>query len=337
MGTQYNQLNLTERIEIYRLHSSGQSLRAIGACLGRAPSTISRELSRNSRKTKAWPGGYRPERADDLAARRRRWDKRFKLVRQPHLQAYVRDRLAMGWSPQQIAGRLARDNAPIRISPESIYRYIYHRTEQKDYLNRLLPWRKGRRGKIARGGMSSLAHIKNRKGLELRPQDVEGRKTFGHWEADTMLFSRYGQNVLVIQERRSRLVLAVNPGNRKAANIENHLHKMLQPLPPHLRQTITFDNGVEFAQHHELARKIGIETYFCDRYAPWQKGGVENAILRLRRALPRKTNLADIADQRLDEIVRMHNNTPRKCLDYKTPAEVFCQILNPLHFKRDSI
>ena len=242
----------------------------------------------------------------------------------------------MGWSPEQIAGRLALDNAPTSISHESIYRYVYHRAAQKDYANRLLPMAKGRRGRLRRGGVSSLDHIKHRVGLAERPAEADDRRTAGHWEADMMLFSKYGQNVLVAHERQSRLVLAANPGHRRADRIAKRLADMLRPLPEQLRKTIAFDNGTEFARHHQLAERIGIQTFFCDAYAPWQKGGVENAILRLRRQLPRKTDLETISPERLDEIVARYNNTPRKCLGYKTPAEAFLQNLEVLHFKCES-
>ena len=337
MGQHYKQLCLTERIEIYRLDLAGLSLRAIGSTLGRSPSTISRELHRNSKPTKVWPGGYRPDRADALALRRRRWDARYKLARQPVLRAWVRDLLAMGWSPEQIAGRLTLIDAPMRISHESIYRYVYHRTQQKDYWNRLLPQHKGRRGRIRRGGRSSVEHIKHRLSMEHRPQVANDRSQPGHWEADLMLFSTYGQNVLVAHERHSRLVLAAKPNDRKAPRIAASLSAMLGPFPDSLRQTITFDNGTEFAHHYVLGQNIGIKTFFCDPYAPWQKGGVENAILRLRRKLPRKTDLNTITTTALDRIIAQYNNTPRKCLGYKTPAEVFLQNSKLLHFNRESI
>ena len=138
MGSHYSQLVLKDRIEIYRLHADGKSQNFIADYLGCHRSTIGRELRRNSLKTKVWTGGYDPERADLLADRRRRWDGRFKLARQPSLLVHVKKHLAMGWSPEQIAGRLALEKASHTISHEAIYRFIYHRVAQKDYLNRLL-------------------------------------------------------------------------------------------------------------------------------------------------------------------------------------------------------
>mgnify|MGYP003875458717 FL=1 len=152
-----------------------------------------------------------------------------------------------------------------------------------------------------------------------------------------MLFSKYGQNLLVTHERHSRLVLASMPRDRKAARIAEHMTDILAPLPAVMRQTVTFDNGTEFAHHYQLTNRLGIKTFFCDAYAPWQKGGVENAIGRLRRGLPRKTNLAEITKRKLDRIIWQYNNTPRKCLGFKTPAEVFRENSTLLHFNCESI
>ncbi|WP_067739378.1 IS30 family transposase, partial [Novosphingobium naphthalenivorans] len=323
MGRDYGQLSLDERIEIYRLHAGGISRRSIAASLGRAASTISRELRRNSVKTKVWPGGYEPVRAQLLAERRRRWDCRFKLARQPDLRDRVRDGLAMGWSPEQIAGRLARQHGRTVISPESIYRFIYHRSASKDYWHRLLPRAKHRRGRRGIRGGSSVDLIRHRCPVHERPHEAGSRNVPGHWEADFMLFARYGQSILVAHERASRFTLVLRPEDRKARRTAHHLSAMLGSLPQHLRRTITFDNGSEFALHHELAEQIGIRTFFCEVRSPWQKGGVENAIGRLRRTLPRKTDLDAIDLAAIQAAVHRYNATPRKCLDFQTPAEAF--------------
>ena len=145
MGKHYDQLSLRERCPIDLLKQDGLSNGQSAARLGRARSTIGREVRRNSKPTKAWQGGYEPERAHALALRRRCWDNRHKLARQPDLRDHVRDRLAMGWSPEMIAGRLALEEGGTIISHESIYRYAYHRSAQKDYWHRLLPRRRVRR------------------------------------------------------------------------------------------------------------------------------------------------------------------------------------------------
>ena len=328
MGQRYGQLSLEERIEIYRLHAGGKSQRAIAAHLGRAPATISRELRRNSVRTKVWPGGYEPVRAQQLAERRRRWDCRFKLERQPDLRGLVRDGLAMGWSPEQIAGRLTREHGRTLISPESIYRFIYHRSAQKDYWHRLLPRARHRRGRYPRQGGSMADLIQQRRPLTERPPDADDRQSPGHWEADFMLFARYGQAILVAHERASRFTIIHRPQDRKARRTADHLADMLADLPQALRRSIAFDNGPEFARHHQLASQIGIQTFFCDVRSPWQKGGVENAIGRLRRSLPRKTNLDAITPDDILAAIQRYNHTPRKCLDFLTPAEAFSRF-NP--------
>jgi IS30 family transposase len=336
MGTRYDQLRLAERCEIFRLRAGGISLRRIALHLGRSPATISRELRRNALKTKAWPGGYAPDRAQALAERRRRWDCRFKMARQPELRERVRQLLAMGWSPEQIAGRLALEDASMRISHESIYRFIYHRVAQNDYWHRLLPSRKNRRGRLRRGGVSPLLYMKRRVSIHDRPPEAGDRRNPGHWEADLMCFTKRNEAVLIVHERTSRILLAARQTTKAAPVVLRRISSLIAQLPAELRRTMTFDNGSEFALHYRLDDTLGLKTFFCDPRAPWQKGGVENAILRLRRSLPRKSDLAAISQRQLERIIANYNATPRRCLGFRTPAEVFWDILNPLHFKRET-
>jgi IS30 family transposase len=326
MGQKYCQLSLDERIEIYRLHAGGETMQQIARQLERHVTTISRELSRNSLATKVWPGGYAPARAQKLAERRRRWDGRFKLARQPDLHDLVRDRLAMGHSPEQIAGRLTLEHGHTVISHESIYRFAYHRSAQKDYWHRLLPRCKSRRGRLGKRGGSAASAIKFRRPISERAVDVADRATPGHWEADFMLFAKYGQGLLIAHERQSRYTILDNPPDRKAERTARRLAKLLESIPPPLRKTLTIDNGTEFALHYRLTEQLALQTYFCDPHSPWQKGGIENAIGRLRRRLPRKTNLANLSRRQITRIIQAYNDTPRKCLDFKTPAEAFSQL-----------
>src|SRR6187397_694875 len=177
MGQVYGQLSLEERIELYRRRRGGDSLLEIARRLGRHVSTISRELKRNSLATKAWSNGYCPVRAQQLTERRRRWDGRFKLARQPDLQNLVKDRLAMRHSPEQIAGRLTLEHGHTVISHESIHRFAYHRSAQKDYC-----YRKYRRGRLGNRGGSAASAIKFRRSISDRAIDVADRGTPGHWE-----------------------------------------------------------------------------------------------------------------------------------------------------------
>ncbi len=333
METKYQHLTVEERIELSRLHKQGQSLRDIAKVLGRSPSTLSRELKRNSTPTKVWPRGYEPAHA--LAERRRHWDNRYKLTRDPMLQRYVHDHLQQGLSPEQIAGSLALHQGHCVISHEAIYRFIYHRSAQKDYWHRLLPRRKSRRGKLGQRGGSPINHMQQRVSIHDRSADVLDRSIPGHWEGDLMLFQRYGQAILFTHERTSRLLLATQQPNKAAAPVIRQLLRQFQSLPDTLGRSITFDNGTEFAYHYQINHQLGIPTYFCDPHSPWQKGGIENAIGRMRRVLPRKTDLATITPSHLDKLIARYNHTPRKCLGFRTPAEVFCQHLKPLHFKRE--
>ena len=329
MGTHYTQISLEERCAIARLQGAGHSVRQIAASLDRAPSTIARELKRNQSRQQGYLPGYAHQQS-----RARRW-RGSKLDRDPQLRALVLARLAEHWSPEQVAGRLARQTGRCVVSHETIYRFIYAQLARtKDYRWRhYLPRAKSKRGWRGRKGGSPARFMAMRRPLAERPPAVAGRHTPGHWEADLMLFKTYGQAVLTLHERYSRLLLAVRPPGKAAGPIARILGQLLAPLPRPWRQTVTFDNGTEFARHYHL-HALGIETFFCDPHAPWQKGGVENAIGRLRRLLPRKTDLATLSDERFTALVRAYNNTPRKCLGYRTPAETFWDSV--LHFKCES-
>jgi IS30 family transposase len=337
MGQCYCQLSLEERIEIYRLHAAGKSMQMIARSFKRHVSTISREIHRNGLATKVWPGGYAPSRAQKLAERRRRWDGRFKLARQPDLQDLVKDRLAMGHSPEQIAGRLALEHGHTVISYESIYRFAYHRSAQKDYWHRLLPRRKSRRGRLGKRGGSAASAIKFRRSISERAVDVVDRATPGHWEADFMLFAKYGQGLLIAHERQSRYIILDNPPDRKAERTATRLAKLLKPIPPPLRKTLIIDNGTEFALHYRLTEQLALQTYFCDPHSPWQKGGVENAIGRsddgcLERPTSQASPAAKSPASSELTMIRRENASTSKLQPRHSPSSS-----RPLHFKRESI
>jgi transposase, IS30 family len=320
----YGQLGLTERIEIYRLHADGKSLQFIARALERSVSTISRELKRNSKVSKKWSGGYDPQRAQELTSRRHARGRAHKLELHPDLRKKVFDRLALGWSPEQIAGRLAQGPAAGRISYESIYRYIYWRAWSfKETLHRRLPRHKHRRGRRLKNGRWSKQTILERVSIHHRPPQVERRKQAGDWEADLMGFAKCGQFLLVAHERKSRHTLLLRQDLKSAQSVADNLSAILERLPAQTCRSITFDNGAEFSKHYLLTRKFGIRTWFCDTHSPWQKGGIENAIGRLRRLLPRRTDLDALPPHSLLTFVDRYNNTPRKCLGFKTPNEVF--------------
>jgi IS30 family transposase len=323
---QYNQLSLEERCTISSLYKGGESIQKIATTLARSPSTISREIKRNITKTK----GYLPSYAQQQTAGRRWHGSR--LERQPTLRSSVLESLTMGHSPETIAGRLAREQGCRVISYESIYRFIYAQIRRtQDYAWRhYLPRGKNKRGWRGRKGGSSTRFIKERVSIHDRPKHILKRASPGHWEADLMLFSTYGQAILVAHERSSRALILFKLKNKEAKGVVTQLLNLFSCLPEQLVKTITFDNGTEFAEHYKL-KELGMKTYFCDVKSPWQKGGIENAIGRLRAALPRKTNIEGLEIKDIEGIVANYNHTPRKCLGYQTPAEVFSKQL--LHFK----
>src|SRR5450432_2875839 len=329
MERQYAQLSLEDRCAIASLYAEGRSIRQIASALDRSPSTVSRELKRNAGRQVGYKPGYA-----QAQTKGRRW-KGARLERDTELRERVLEGLRRGWSPEQVCGFLARQHGEAVISPESIYRFIHAQIARtKDYCWRhYLPRGKSKRGFRGRKGGSSALHIEARVPIALRPEQVQDRSVAGHWEADLMMFSRYGQAILTLHERSSRLLIATRLPGKAARPVAKIIARLLAPLPAELRQTITFDNGTEFARHYEL-HPLNIETFFCDPYAPWQKGGVENAIGRMRRRIPRKTDLATLAPGYLADCVMAYNSTPRKCLDWHTPAEVFAQQV--LHFECES-
>ena len=329
MGRHYEQFSLEERCTLAQLSQAGKTVRQIAAAMDRAPSTIARELKRNS----GAQVGYQPAYAAQQA-KSRCW-RGSRLLRKPDLQQAVLKALAQGWSPAQVAGRLRKESRRTVISYESIYRFIDSQIRRtKDYSWRhYLSRGKSKRGWRGHKGGSSVDHIQDRVAIDRRPAYIHKRRQPGHWEADLMLFAKYGQAVLVTHERRSRLLIVCRQPSKAAEPVAKKLTDLFTSLPLPLRRTITFDNGTEFAYHYRL-HKLSMRTFFCDPHAPWQKGGIENAIGRMRRGLPRKTDLVTLSDHRLLSLVRSYNQTPRKCLNYKTPAEVFCHEL--LHLKRES-
>jgi IS30 family transposase len=330
MGKHYGHFSLEERCQVAELHQAGRSIQQIAAALDRSPSSISRELKRN----RGVQLGYKPTYAQEQAAARR-W-KGSRLERNAELRELVLDRLKGGWSPEQIAGWLARSKAATRISHESIYRFIYdqiRRTNDGSWRH-YLPRAKGKRGRRRRTSRSSVSLIKGRVSIALRPPEVERRGSFGHWEADLMLFATPGQAILVSQERKSRALLSAKQPGKAASPVAARLLAWFTAIVPQLRKSITFDNGTEFAQHLLLVDQLDIQTYFCDPHSPWQKGTIENAIGRLRRFLPRSTNISTIDDDAFNACITAYNNTPRKCLGFQTPAEVLLAQL--LHFKCES-
>lgn len=319
MGTAYSQLDLDERIEIFCLHLEGRSYRDIGRIMGRHHTTLMREVRRNSLKR-----GYKPAMADRMAWIRRK--RTLKLERLRPLQLYVRDRLAMGWSPEQIAGRLRRTRSEHSISHESIYRFIFSRSGRKLKLHRYLARRKAKRGlryfKAQTPAIPDVISIAN------RPENVEKRQQFGHWEGDLMQFRTQRGALLNVTERTTRFCRLSYLKTKQAEPTSQAVVDVLKDLPQNARRSITFDRGGEFAGHQAIKDMLGSDIWFCDPHSPWQRGSVENMNGIIRRDMPRKSDITDYTEKDIEMLQLLINSTPRRCLDFKTPYEAFCENIN---------
>jgi transposase, IS30 family len=285
MGKHYDQLSSDERYEIYRLHQSNMSLRQIGRMMGRSESTISRELERN-----ALPRGeYKPASADRMAMSRRRRLSRIERLRQ--LRTYVDERLAMGWSPEQIVGRLKLEGSEHAVGIETIYRYIYRPRVRPEKLYRFLPRAKASRGR--RYFKRRRDPLPGRRSIHERPETVALRGEFGHWEGDLMQFRTQRGNLLTVCERKTRFTLSAPLKTKTAAETGEALIDVLLHLPRAARKTMTFDNGGEFHDHRKLEAVLELKTFFCDPHSPWQRGTIENTNGILRRDMPRKTDITN--------------------------------------------
>jgi len=264
MGRHYDQLSLDERYEIYRRHQSKTSLRQIDRIMDRDPSTISRELERNALAR----GEYKAASADRIAMSRRRRLSRIERLRQ--LRTYVDDRLAMGWSPEQIVGRLRLEQSDHTVGIETIYRYIYRPRMRREKLWRFLP-----RAKVSRGRRYFKRRrdpLPGRRPTHKRPDCVALHQEFGHWEGDLMQFRTQRGNLLTVCERKTRFTLTAPLKTKTAAETGAALIEVLQRLPRAARKTVTFDNGGEFHEHRKLEAVLKLESYFCDPHSPWQPG-----------------------------------------------------------------
>ncbi len=316
-------LSMAEREEISRGMAAGVSLRSVARRLGRAPSTISRELGRN--------GGHRLYRA--AAADQRAWNRALrpkpcKLARCEGLRQLVAARLHDNWSPEQIAGWLKRtypDDEDYRVSHETIYRSLFVQARgvlKKELQAHLRSGRAIRRSRHASGkgdGRGSLVDIVS---IRERPASVEDRAVPGHWEGD-LLCGSSNSYIVTLVERHSRYVLLAKVANRDSRTVINALIDQAKRLPDELRRSLTWDRGKEMAQHKRFTLATEVAVYFCDPQSPWQRGSNENTNGLLRQYFPKGTNLSVYSQERLDEIARQLNQRPRKTLDYETPAQRF--------------
>jgi len=317
----YNQIRSEERDEIYRLLELGKTQAEIAKAMGRNKSTIWREIQRNWHQKF---DEYLPDTADRKAAKRKANGRKERYIdRFPRLKAWILEKIKMGWSPDIIAGKL-RNTDHGYLAKESIYLYVYSLEGRKQNLRQYLP--QAHRVRHKRNGRKhTKGTIPGRVDISLRPQEVEQRSEFGHWEGDSVLYKGHSQRLATQVERKTRYLVVLKPATNKAKERANLINRSFAKLPQDARKTITFDNGLEFAEHQRITNKLGTQVYFARPYASWQRGSNENANGILRRYLPRETDINELAGEQLAAIVKHINNRPRKILNYRTPTEAFRQ------------
>jgi IS30 family transposase len=318
-------LTLAEREEISRGVAADQSLRCIAASLGRAPSTVSREVNRN--------GGRQPYRANK--AEQAAWDqahraKTCKLTENPALASIVAEKLQLEWSPDQIAGWLKStypDDENYQVSHETIYKTLFIQARgalKKELLQYLRKPRAMRRSRHHTQKTKDHGRITNTVSIRERPAEVEDRAVPGHWEGDLLCGSNNSQ-IATLVERQTRLVMLVRVPNKDTKTVIDALIKQSHKLPRELYKSLTWDHGKEMADHQRFSLDTDIKVYFCDPQSPWQRGSNENTNGLLRQYFPKGMDLSNIHQNRLNAVARRLNERPRKTLEYRTPAERFAQ------------
>jgi transposase, IS30 family len=322
-------LDREERYELARLRECGCSIRQIAARLGRSPSTVSRELARNADPR---TGGYQPERAHRLAWERQRRPKPSRLASDPVLRARVQQLLDRRFSPEQVSGRLKvlhPDDPAMRVSHETIYQsiYVYPRGELRRELRACL--RTGRDTRRRRGRREMRGGIIGAVPIGQRPAEVEGRLVPGHHEGDLIMGSRASNSAVgtIVERTTGYLTLLPLPGGHGTASVTDAIIEQMTALPPWFARTLTWDRGAELAHHTRITAATGINVYFADPHAPWQRGSNENINGLLREYLPKGTDLRPYTPAQLQAIAAELNDRPRKRLGYRTPAEEFAKLL----------
>jgi IS30 family transposase len=313
-----------EREEISRGLLAGESVRQVADRLGRAPSTISREIRRNGGRD-----AYRAHRSQAAAREREHRPRPTRLAASPRLRDEVERMLRLRWSPVQISRRLRLEHPAdeeMRVSHETIYRalYIQGRGELRRELAACLRTGRARRRAQAepedRGRMAGMVLISE------RPAEIADRVVPGHWEGDLVIGRAQGSAVATLVERRTRyLMLAALPGGRTAPEVRDALVDKILTLPEHLRRSLTWDRGHEMAEHLRFTVDTGVAVYFCDPHSPWQRGTNENTNGLLRQYLPRSVNLREVSQEELDAIAAELNGRPRQTLDWRSPSEAFAE------------
>lgn len=320
-----HQLTLAQREEISRGLSADLPMRRIAAQLGKAASTVSREIRRNGGRCH-----YRAAEAEAAAWQRAQRPKRCLLRQNRRLCRYVAQGLRQQWSPQQIADRVERDHPndqSMRVSHETIYRSLFVQGRgalKKQLLQHLRSQRKLRRPHHRRGQGHGRGQIVDAVSIRERPAEVADRAVPGHWEGD-LISGKANSHIASLVERHSRFVMLVKLSDRKTETVIKALARKIKTLPRALRRSLTWDRGTEMADHKQFTVASKVQVYFCDPYSPWQRGSNENTNGLLRQYFPKGTDLSVHSQARLDFVARRLNQRPRKTLQSQTPAEKLAQ------------
>ena len=318
-------LSLCDREEISRGVVAGQSLRSIAASLGRAPSTVSREVNRNGGRR-----GYRASCADQAAWDRAHRPKICKLVQNRALARIVASKLQLQWAPRQIAGWLKHaysGDENYQVSHETIYKSLFIQARgalKKELLQHLRKTRAMRRSRHKTLKGEGLGQITNAVSIRERPASVEDRAVPGHWEGDLIMGSNNSQ-IATLVERHTRYVMLVRIPSKDTKTVINALIKHAYKLPRELYKSLTWDRGKEMANHQRFSLDTKIKVYFCDPQSPWQRGSNENTNGLLRQYFPKGMDLSNVHQNRLNAVARRLNERPRETLNFRTPAERFGQ------------
>lgn len=313
MTKNYTRISLPEREIIYKLYLEKKSQTEISKITSRNKSSICREISR----CKDSDLGYIPDKAETQAKHHQQRHKR--LLSNKKLLEFVSEKLRKGWSPEQISGRLKLEKNSLQISYETIYKFAYSKAGKALGWPKLLPRKQpARRKKLDRKPKKEI--IPNLIPISNRPSIVDGRAEIGHWEGDLVIFTSFkSNNLTTLVERKSRFAKLVCNYGKTTAVVVKGIGDVFKKMPKTSVESITFDRGTEFCSYE----KLGIKTYFCEPHSPWQKGGVENFNGRIRRFLPRSFDHNLLTQNLVNIIENIMNNCPRKCLDFRTPFEVF--------------
>lgn len=316
-------LSISEREEISRGLIAGQSIRSISRTIGRAPSTVSREVRRNRGRRY-----YRAHKADAAAWDRAKRPKDCKLAQHPALSRLVAEKLQSFWSPEQIAGWLKSeypDQEHKQVSHETIYKSLYIQARgalKRELLQHLRRPRALRRSRHHTQKTANHGRILDAVSISERPPEADDRAVPGHWEGD-LLFGSNNSQIATLVERHTRYVMLVRVASKDTETVIKALIKHAHKLPRELYKSLTWDRGKEMAAHKRFSLATDIDVYFCDPQQPWQRGSNENTNGLLRQYFPKGMDLADIHQNRLNAVARQLNERPRKTLHFKTPAQCF--------------